>query len=316
MTTTLAESGLSATGSRRLTLLLWGPFGGWKTVAAHALPGTRTIDFDDGMQSVEWAIKAGIIKKDLSEIAYETILGDRKSARGVVDMLNVACDQVDEWVAEEDVPPDQWDKGYPQHWDTLIIDSCSFMNDAAMRMAVRENARIGMSKSYEEGRAGLDKKKLERGLWVSPMRQQDWGAASNLFQSAVAQWKKLGKNLVLIAHEYVNRDSDGVIKSYEPGFIGQLRSKIPAMCDDVWYSKVVTSRGKQENVFRTKPGGQRMLRSRLGCLDAEEPADFNKIRAKVAKFYGVPEDQLWRVYHGEAGRRAAEAEAARDAVMI
>lgn len=314
MTTTLAESGLSATGSRRLTLLLWGPFGGWKTVAAHTLPRTRTIDFDDGMQSVEWAIKSGVIKKSLNEIVYETILGDRDSVRGVVDMLNVACDQVDEWIAEEDLA--QWDKPYPQHWDTLIIDSCSFMNDAAMRMGVRENHRIGMSKSWEEGRAGLDKKKLARGLWVTPMRQQDWGAASQLFQNAVAQWKKMGKNLVLIAHEYVNRDKDGIIKSYEPGFIGQLRSKIPAMMDDVWYSKIVTKGKTQENVFRTKPGGNRMLRSRLGCLDTEEPADFNKIRAKVAKFYGVPEDQLWRVYHGEEGRARAESESAREAVMI
>jgi len=63
MATTLAESGLSAGKIRRLHVIIFGPPGSWKTVMAHGMPNTRTVDFDDGLQSVEWAILEGKIKK-------------------------------------------------------------------------------------------------------------------------------------------------------------------------------------------------------------------------------------------------------------
>jgi replication-associated recombination protein RarA len=85
MATNLAESGLSSGNkTKRLHVLLWGPPGSWKTVMAHGMPNTRTIDFDDGLQSVEWAILAGKIKKELSDIIYKTILPDGRDKQSIL----------------------------------------------------------------------------------------------------------------------------------------------------------------------------------------------------------------------------------------
>lgn len=316
MTTTLAESGLSGSHKRikRLQTLIFGPPGTWKTVTAHHMPRTRTLDFDDGMQSVEWAILAGIIKKEMSEIVYETInIGDKPK-----EALNRAMDQVDEWVAEEDIPADQWDKPYPQLWDTLIVDSASFMTDASIWLALHENKRLKLSKSLEdmEGLGGLKKRDRDRGLLVRPMRSQDWGSSTQLFMDAVRQWKSLGKNLIIIAHEYEKTDDEGNILAVQPMVVGQLRNKLPAAFDEVWYSRIKGQKKDAVAIFQTKPDSRRELKTRLGCLEAEEPGNFPAIRAKVAKFYGVPEDRLWTAYHGESGRKLAEKEAAEEAVTI
>lgn len=314
MTTTLAQSGLSAKDSKkvkRLNLLLYGPYKSWKTVTAHQLPRTRTIDFDNGMQSVEWAILAGVLDRRMEDVVYETIVADRPSRYGVVERINVAIDQVDEWVEEEDIPPDDWDKPYPQQWDTLIIDSATFMVDSAIDMAVKENKRLGLSESSKKAEKGL--RKGQR-LFVQPMVQQDWGAARQLFGDAMMQWLQLGKNVVLLAHERVETDDNGTVLAYVPNFIGQDRSKIPAMFDEVWYSmNIPGSNNKVASVeFRTQQEYKRPLGSRLGCLDPREPADFPAIKEKVCKFYKVPPERVWTAYHGQEGRDKAEQEARQD----
>lgn len=309
--TTLAESGIGGSGKiKRLNLLLYGPPGTWKTVTAHHMPRTRTLDFDDGMQSVEWAIRQGIIKKELNEIVYHTIHvgSDRDEA------LNQAVDKVDEWIAEEDEPA--WNKPYPQHWDTLIVDSASFMTDASIWLALSENKRLGLSKSMEEMVKGLSKEKKERGLLVKPMRMQDWGSSTALFMDAVAQWKSIGKNLVIVAHEYEKTDDEGNLLAVQPLVVGQLRNKLPASMDEVWYAKIKGQKADAKAVFQTKPDSKRELKSRLGCLDAEESGDFQAIKAKVAKFYRVPEERIWTAYHGTQGREQAEREQAANAVTI
>lgn len=307
----LATHGLGARGGRRLTALLWGPSGSRKTVTAHGMPRTRTLDFDDGLLSVEWAIRAGKLDKTMEEIVYETILGDRRTAKGTIEMLHVAMDWVDQWIEEEDADPSR-------EWDTLIVDSCSFMIDGALGLALSENKRLGLSKSLDEATRGLTKERRERGLYHSPLRMQDWGAAGSLFQKAVRSWKSLGKNLILTAHQYTNLNEDGTVISQEPLLIGQLRQKIPAMVDECWFAKTKMKGTKETEVlFRTIPDGKReSMKSRAGCLDAEEPADFRAIRSKIAKFYSIGEEDIWRTLHGTEGRIRAEKELAEEASMV
>lgn len=289
-------------------------------MTAHTMPRTRTIDFDDGLQSVEWAILAGKIEKALNEIVYETILGDKSSGKAAINMLQYAIDVVDKWIEEEDIPEEEWEDYcekehgfvYPQFWDTLIIDSATFMKGGAIDLALKENNRLDLSKSLKDSKKGLKKKDLERGLYVHPMRIQDWGSARQLFQKAVKQWKMLGKNLIIIAHEYAETDDTGRVIEVLPSFIGKDRGEIPAMFDDVWNSKLKRRKGELEVVFRTEPDNKRPLKTRFGCLDSEEEADFTKIREKIAKFYGTEVDRLWSAYHGTEGRKKAEEEAMRE----
>lgn len=321
-TTTLALSGIGALANpdvpnlpryvKRLNLLLWGPPGTSKTVTSHTLPNTRTLDLDDGMQSVEWAIKKGTIKKDPSEIVYKTILPDPRDRRST-RVIDECTDTVDEWLADEDIPPEEWDKPYPQFWDTLIIDGGSGLMDASMIKALHENARLELSHSLSRltGRVG-----------IVPMMIQDWGSAGSLFQSAINQWRAIGKNLVLICHEYIEYETTigkngqkiqtGTIDAICPLAIGQLRHKLPKDFDEVWYSHVTGTRQKPEYKVQTTPDPLRQLRSRLGCLDPIEAVDFAAIKKKIARFYEVPEDRLWIAAHGAAEREQVQIEEAEE----
>ena len=284
----------------RLFLLDYGPPKGGKTVTAHAMPRTRTLDFDDGMQSVLWAIKAGVIKKRLNEVVFTTIKPAIHAKKGK-KILDVATDQVDKWIREEDIPADKWHEPYDQMWDTIIIDSATFLTEAAIVKGLSENGRLGISHSWEKysGKLGT----------VRPMRMQDWGSASQLFWDFMEQMMILGKNVVVCAHEYHNTDDNGSIISIDPLVIGQLRQKLPALFDEVWYQSVKGSMKKPEYRIQTKPDTKRNLGSRLGCLDPVETADFGALKAKVAAFYEVDPDTIWTAYHGQEGRDRAEEEA-------
>lgn len=294
-TTTLAQSGLSAIGSgRRLGLLLYGPPGTWKTVNAHHLPRTRTIDLDDGMQSVEWAILEGVLDKRLDEIVYATILPPHDLDDKENNVLQEAMDQVDEWLDEEDIDPKDWDKPYEQKWDTLIVDSLSALTDASIIHGLRENNRLKMSFSWT---------KMVKG-GIRPMKIQDWGAASLLFMKFITHCRNAGKNLVLIAHEYVDTDDDGNILSIQPKVIGQLRQDLPKDFDEVWYARIKGSKNDAKGIFQTQPDPIRRLRSRIGCLAPEESANFDEIKQKIADFYKIPKESLWVAAHGAEERAA------------
>lgn len=317
MTTTLAESGLSSKEFRRLNLLLYGAFGTWKTVNAHGLPRTRTLDFDDGMQSVEWAIRAGELRRPdwpkdatvdwmLDQIVYETILPPASLDENLNEVFDYAADKVEEWVEEEDIPYEEWDRRYPQLWDTLIIDSGTSLTSSTMIKALKETDRLDLSKSWG--------KRRKKGL--TPRMIQDYGAASILFEKFMTLCFGTGKNIVLICHEYQNTDKKGNLEAIEPLLIGQLRQSMPKNFDEVWYARVKGTKSATEGVFQTAPDPLRRCRSRLGCLDPEESADFDAIRKKVAEFYGVSEDNLWTAAHGTGGAKALIEEEIEESIPV
>ena len=309
MTTTLAESGLG--GSRlylkRLKLLIYGPFGTWKTVNAHHLLRTRTLDFDEGLQSVEWAIRAGVLKRELRDIVHTTILPPPTMDESKNDVFDIAADQIEEWLVEEDIPSKEWDKPYDQMWDTLIIDSGTSLTEGTMIKALKETDRLGLSQSWS--------KRKKKGL--TPRMIQDYGAAGILFKKFMKLCYGTGKNIVLICHEYQNTDKKGNLLGIEPMLIGGLRQDIPKDFDEVWYSKVKGTAAKNRGVFQTQPDPMRKCRSRLGCLDHEVDANFDEIRQQVAEFYEVDPEKLWTASHGIEGAKALIAEEVeKDAVMV
>lgn len=293
LTTTLALSGLSSERSgRRLQLLLYGPPGTWKTVNAHHMPRTRTLDLDDGLQSVEWAILAGKLPKTLDEIVYRTILPPHDLDDKKNHVLQEAQDQLDFWLAEEDIPPEEWDRPYGQFWDTLVVDSLSALTEASIIHGLRENNRIEMSLSWGKMTIG----------GVRPMKVQDWGAASLLFMKFINYCRNSMKNVVLVAHEYADTDSEGGVIAYQPKVIGQLRQDLPKDFDEVWYARIKGTKNDAKGIFQTQPDPLRRLRSRIGCLEPVEPAEFGDIKRKIAKFYKIPEESLWRAAHGSEER--------------
>lgn len=302
MTTTLASRRIL----KRLFLLLYGPPKSGKSVTAHCMHGTRTLDFDDGMQSIDWAIIEGIIKRKPEEIAFATIKPPLNEKKGK-SVLSKATAQIDEWIDEEDIPPEEWDKIYPQLWDTLIVDSATFLTEGAIMRGLSENSRLGISKTWKAFGGGPGD--------VIGMRVQDWGSASRLFWKFTEQITTLGKNVVMVAHEYHNTSDEGAVISIDPLVIGQLRQKLPALFDEVWYQSASGSSDNLKFRIQTKRDLKRNLGSRLGCLDAKEIADFDAIRKKVAKFYGVKPGDLWNAYHGKEGVKRAIREAEEEATI-
>jgi hypothetical protein len=313
MTTTLADSGLGGKKFKRLNLLLYGPFGTWKTVNAHHLPRTRTLDFDDGMQSVEWAILAGKLDRKLEEIVYSTIIPPATLDENKNNVFDIAADQVEEWVEEEDVPPAEWanyciekhGRAFPQLWDTLIIDSGTSLTSSTIIKALKETDRLGLSQSWSKRKA--------KGL--TPRMIQDYGAAGILFEKFMTLCYGTGKNIVLICHEYQHTDKKGNLLGIEPMLVGQLRQSVPKSFDEVWYARVKGTAAASKGVFQTQADPMRRCRSRLGCLDASVDSDFASIKATVAEFYGVPEENLWTAAHGIKGAKALIEEEVSDSVF-
>lgn len=316
MTTTLAHSGLSSGRmAKRLHLMIYGPFGTWKTVIAHGLPNTRTLDFDDGMQSVEWAILAEKLDRTLEDIVYETIIPPPTLDESKNEIFDNAADKIDEWVADEDVAPSEWaeycaEKNdglvFPQMWDTLIIDSGTSLTNGVIIKALKETHRLEISKSWS--------KRAKRGL--TPVMIQDRGAVNTLFSKFMTMCFGTGKNVVLICHEYQNVDKKGNLRGIEPFLSGQLRQSVPKDFDEVYYARVKGTVKDNRGVLQTTADPMRRCRSRLGCLEPEEPGDFQVIKNKVAEFYGVDVDKLWLASHGTTEAREFAEKEAEDAVMV
>jgi hypothetical protein len=295
--------------------MIYGPFGTWKTVIAHGLPNTRTLDFDDGMQSVEWAILAGKLNRTLEDVVYETLTPPPSLDEAKNKIWDDAADTLDEWIADEDVDPSQWaeycaDKNdglvFPQMWDTLIIDSGTSLTNGVIVKALQETHRLKLSQSWS-------KKKI-RGL--TPVMIQDRGAVNILFAKFMTMCFGTGKNVVLICHEYQNVDKTGALRAIEPFLSGQLRQSVPKDFDEVYYARVKGTAKANQGTLQTTADPMRRCRSRLGCLDSSEEGDFDSIKRKVAKFYGIHVDDLWIASHGTDEARAFAEEEAEDAVMV
>jgi hypothetical protein len=271
--TTLADYGLKP----RLQVLMFGAYKTAKTVNAHQMPRTRTLDFDDGMQSVLWAIKAGVLKKKPEEVIFETIREDKTGKYGRVKAataLDAATDALDLWLTEET-------KDESKIWDTLILDSGTSLTEFTINKGLEENARLKLSKSQDDSSL------------LRIMRMQDWGSASQLFRQFVQWAKSLDKNLILICHEYQDMNAEGVLTGVKPLVIGQLRDALPNMFDECWHTSVEGSRNAPKFRMQTKPDSIRKCGSRLGCFDPMEEFDFEKLKQKVADFYGVKPETLW-----------------------
>lgn len=254
--------------SQAIHCIVYGAPGSGKTVFAHTFPRTRTLDFDDGMGSVAYAIKEGIIHKDLSEVVYETILEQNLDKGRVTQatVLDRATDKLDEWLEDRDA------------WDTLVVDSVTAMNEAVINRGLEINASLGLSKSSAEAKR----------LGVRVMKMQDWGAGMNLFTQFI-EWIRADlpdKHIVVVAHQYENRDDDGNLIAYEPLLIGQLRQKIAKDFGEVYYIEQSGTKQNARYELLTRKDARHVTKSRLGCLPVYCPASFDEIMKHIEKFWG------------------------------
>lgn len=249
--------------------MLYGPPGSGKTVFAHNWPRTRTLDLDQGMQSVAWAIREGIIKgKTLDEIVYATITeSDRKKGRVQKSTAWDRCtDKLDEWLDASD------------EWDTLIVDSATALNALAINAALDANATLGLSKSKQDSKTSN----------LTILRMQDWGSAMSMFTDFI-DWLRSsdfeGKTIILIAHEYETTDSAGSLVRYDPLLIGQLRSRITKDFGEVYYCTVEGTRAAPKYIIQTQKDARHNCKSRYGCLPDKMPQDYNEWKKTIEDYW-------------------------------
>lgn len=255
-----------------LHVLVYGPPGSGKTVFAHTFPRTRTLDFDNGMGSVAWAIREGIIDKDLKDVVYETI-HEKHLDKGVVtraSALDWATDTLDKWLEDRD------------EWDTLIVDSATALNEAVINKGLEANAKLRLSKSKDEAKS----------LGFRVMKMQDWGAGMNLFSQFI-EWIRADlwdKNIVLVCHEYQNTNDSGSLIAIEPALIGQLRQRVAKDFSEVYYAEVTGTKAEPKFQLMTRQASRYVCKSRLGCLPLYVPAHYDEIMKIVDDYWNRKED--------------------------
>lgn len=246
--------------------LLWGPPKVGKTILAHTFPRTRTLDFDNGMESVLTAADEGWIDVDKDEIVYATITEENREEYGYVAVptaLDKATMVMEQWVSD-----DEYD-----NWDTLILDSVTSLCEYALDRALYNlNKLDGYTKSKNRG---------DR-VHMRIMAQQDWGPAMSLVSNFIEECRRYtDKNIVVIAHEHQQTTESGHVTYRSPQVIGRvLRQDLPKQFDEVW-------RMEKDNdgtpVLITQGTSKFQAGSRLGLPDRMEKPTYQKILKHVQK---------------------------------
>jgi len=280
----------------RTEVILYGPPKSGKTVCAATFPGPFrwvAADGENSLKSVRWAYKAGLTSLTaLDQLrAYapreDTSDAERyypKSAKAFWEMQ----DRIGFWFTSEQV-----DK-----WETLVIDSLTEVNLWALNLGLDLNNQLPNVSHPLSGSHAINLKAKVRLV----TGQQDYKSAMGLIEGFITDIRgecaKHGKNLVMICHEWTEtkEGEDGTerVVRYRPLLIGQLREQMAKAFDDVWhvrqYKTPTTNRatGGQEVKVLMHADPTHIAGTRWGaCVNAEEPADYRQIIAKVKAYHAT-----------------------------
>lgn len=238
-----------------------------KTVMAHGFPRSRTLDCDNGMLSVMWAIKQGIIKKTPEEVYYETIL-EVIDKRGFITR-STAHDKVRDTAAK-------WIEEESDEWDTIILDSATSFNDYCLIKALENMDQLKKSKSLKSSR--------EVQMLVTAI--QDYMGAGRLFKNFTDWLRPLEKNVIVICHEFDEKTKEGYVRAKKPLLLGASRESVTKDFSEVWHFRKEVKRGEVEYIVNTEGDDLFVAGSRLGCLEANETdLTYAKVLEKVTNFW-------------------------------
>lgn len=233
-------------------LLLIGDAGSGKTGALASLIRSgynlRILDFDNGLDILRHVL--GDYRPQPGQVIYETLTDKRKAAGGkaIVDGVPMAfakaMDLLTHWkmperkIGERTIPA--YDLGKLTTWgekDVLVVDSMSFMSDAAMRHVLSANGRV-----------------------MGPPQLQDWGEAIRMVEDTLGLLYSDAVKCHVIITSHITfvgggDDGQGVSKGY-PNTLGQkLPPKVGRYFNGVLLVKVKGVGANAKRIIRTVSEG-------------------------------------------------------------
>lgn len=196
--------------------------------------------------------------------------GGQKGNRKLVDEGWFFVDS--RWETEDPMRPSvfaAWDKEYHRllhgglfaNIGTFVLDSATSHAATALNVTLQKAGRAG----------------------GHPF-QQDYAPSMALLEASYRSMTTLPCDVVLIAHQDVDKDEASGRMFVGPLFIGKLKMRIPLLFDELYYAHTKESSAGVKYEWLTRSTGLFKARSRLaaeGKLETYEPQDFKNILRKA-----------------------------------
>lgn len=170
-------------------------------------------------------------------------------------------------------------EGYFEYFGTYVLDGLTMFGQAALNYTLKKKGRVdGIPKV--EARGGDNDYVIQKAL-MGPMLR-------DIFN--------LPCHVIITAHPDLSTDEDsGGKKIIGPAVVGQLKTQLPLMCDEIYNSQTApTKEGDLKYRLLTKQDGIFRCRSRLaanGMIEMYEDQDIRKILKKAG--YPAEDKPMW-----------------------
>lgn len=254
-------------------ILIYGAFGTGKTHLALTSPGPIWVLGVGGDNEFKTRYSVPFRKKVGHRVIYFDHAIEERTDRGMINDnptgYDAACDRLDEFLV--------WNREGGYGVATIIVDNATMLNHYAMNKAIAAEFFLG-------GAKGADKATLvkEKEWGIRKPHDSTWDGGKSLIIKFITYCFELPFNFVFIAHERIDYEGAGdnsrakKAKDIMPDLIGQHRTQIPNMFDNVWRNTV--GGGGRNRVFGTQTVGDEKVyaKTRLsGILDPNEERDLN-----------------------------------------
>lgn len=159
-------------------------------------------------------------------------------------------------------------RGFFNYFGTYVLDSATTLSTAIMNLVLKKAGRVG-----------------------SHPFQQDYLPAMQILENAVRDMSTLPCDVILIAHEDVDKDETTGRMYVGPQFVGKLKQRLPLLFDEIYHAETEFKASGVEYRLLTRATGTTRARTRLGRDGKFETYEKPDIKALLHKAGYSTEDK-------------------------
>lgn len=235
-----------------IKMLVMGDTGSGKTGALASLANSgyklHILDYDNGLDILSTTVK----KEFLKNVEYETLAEKRKVVNGTV--LPASAPKA---FSKGLALLTEWGNKYTSPQDVIVIDSLTFMSDAALEYVQAGAGHLGRQPEIQE-----------------------WGMAMNLIEDMlqILYSTDVQCNVIINSHiKYIQDEGTGMVKAQ----INTLGSKLPPKVGRYFNHMLWAGMIGSKRVFKTKASAMMGLKS----PNPEKVADQYPIETGLADYF-------------------------------